>query len=110
MNLSNTWYDRLKFFVQIVLPGLAALYVGLSDWWELPKPAAVAGTVALVATFLGLFLNQSAKGYDGAGDLVVHYDEADGTASLATDLNEDPAKFKDGQNVTFNVKRVDHAA
>lgn len=107
MNLSNAWYDRLKFAVQIGIPGAAALYVGLAQLWDWPYETEVAGSAVVIATFLGIFLNRSAKSYDGAGDLVVHYDETDGTASLSTDLNEDPARFKDGENVTFNVRRVD---
>lgn len=107
MEISNTWYDRLKLLVQVVLPGMAAAYLGLDALWDLPKENEVAGTVAVVATFLGLFLNRAAAKYDGAGDLVVHYDETDNTASLSADLNENPARFKDGTNVVMNIRRVD---
>ena len=107
MDLSNSMYDKGKMLVQVVLPGLAAAYLGLDALWDLPKENEVAGTIAVVATFLGLFLNRQAAKYDGAGDLVVHFDESDGTASLSADLNEDPAQFKDGTNVVMNVHRVD---
>lgn len=104
MNLSNSTYDKLKMLVQVVLPGVAALYVGLAQLWPLPEPTAVAGTIALIATFLGLFLNQSAKSYDGVGDLVVTTDKSDGEVYLSTDLNENPAALKNKTNVVMNIR------
>jgi hypothetical protein len=107
MNLSNEVYDRLKFLVQVVLPGVAALYVGLAAFWPLPEPTAVAGSIALLAVFLGLFLNRSAAKYEGQGDLVITTDMVDGDVSLQLDPNENPAAFKNKKNVTFNVRRQD---
>lgn len=108
MNLSSVWYDRLKLLVQVVLPGLAALYVGLAQFWEnLPEPTAVAGTIALVATFLGLFLNRASANYEGAGDLVIHKDVKDGEVYQSVDWNEHPSELKEGQNVTLNVRTED---
>lgn len=110
MEISNTWYDRLKVLVQVVLPGLAALYVGLAQFWDLPKATEVAGSIALLAVFLGLFLNRSATKYEGAGDLILHKDLKDGQVYLSADWNDHPDKFKDGQNVTMNVRREDIVA
>lgn len=107
MNLSNTLYDRLKFLVQVILPGLAALYVGLAAFWPLPEPTAVAGSIALLAVFLGLFLNRSSAKYEGAGDLVVTTDKADGEVYLQADLNQHPESFKNDKNVTLNIRRQD---
>jgi hypothetical protein len=103
MNLSNALYDKLKFLVQVILPGMGALYVGLAEWWGLPNPTAVAGSIALVATFLGLFLGASARKYGGAGDLVVTTDPEDGEVYLSADLNKHPSAFKNKKNVTLNV-------
>lgn len=107
MNLSNTLYDKLKFLVQVLLPGLAALYLGLTQLydglWDADK---VVGTLALLATFLGLFLTASAKQYDGAGDLLVTTDATDGSVFLHADLNKHPNAFKNKKNVTLNVKHV----
>jgi len=107
MNLSNNLYDKLKFTVQVLLPGLAALYIGIVGIWNpsgWPEPEAVGGTIALVATFLGLFLTASARQYDGAGDLVVTTDATDGQVYLAADLNKHPNAFKNKKNVVLNVK------
>lgn len=107
MNLSNKLYDKLKFTVQVLLPGLAALYLGIVQLWDpanWPDPTKVAGTIALLATFLGLFLTASARQYDGAGDLVVTTDATDGEVYLAADLNKHPNAFKNKKNVVLNVK------
>lgn len=104
MDLSNKVYDKLKFLVQVVLPGLATLYVALGQYWDFPNPEAVVGSVAAIATFLGLFLAASAKQYAGAGDLVVTTDATDGEVYLAADLNKHPNAFKDKKNVILNVK------
>lgn len=107
MNLSNKVYDKLKFLVQVLLPGLAALYVGVVQLWNVdnwPDSTAVAGTIALIATFLGLFLTASARQYEGAGDLVVTTDATDGTMHLSADLNKSPAAFKNKKNVVMNIR------
>lgn len=109
MNLSNALYDKLKFFVQVVDPALAALYIGLSQLWGLPNAEGVAGTIALVGTFLGVFLGVSARQYDGAGDLLVTTDPHDGEVYLSADLNKHPAAFKNKKNVVLNVKHQEVA-
>ena len=107
MNLSNTWYDRLKFIAQIGIPGAATLYVGLAQLWDWSYETEVAGTAVVVSTFLGIFLNRSAKGYEGAGDLVLHRDPKDGEVYQSVDWNDHPAELKNGQNVTLNVRTED---
>lgn len=107
MNLSNKLYDKLKFVVQVLIPGLAALYLGLSqvwtgDFWS--HAVQVTQTAVVIATFLGLFLTASSRQYDGAGDLVVTTDAVDGSVSLAADLNKHPNAFKNKKNVVLNIK------
>lgn len=108
MNLSNKLYDKLKFVVQVLIPGLAALYVGLAQVWNdvsfFDYGTQVTQTAVVLATFLGLFLTASAKQYDGAGDLVVTTDATDGEVYLAADLNKHPNAFKNKKNVVLNVK------
>lgn len=109
MNLSNNLYDKLKFVVQVLVPGIAALYVGLGQVWSdvafFDYGTQVSATAVVVATFLGLFLTASAKQYDGAGDLVLTTDATDGEVYLAADLNKHPNAFKNKKNVVLNVRR-----
>lgn len=111
MNLSNTLYDKLKFLVQVVLPGLATFYVTLGQYWNFPgDPEAVLGTIAALATFLGLFLSASARQYEGAGSLVVQKDATDGEVYLHADLNKHPDAFKNKKNVTLNIVHLGEKA
>lgn len=56
VNLSNKFYDILKFVTLYVLPGLASLYFGLAGIWGLPYPQEVVGTIMAVDAFLGALL------------------------------------------------------
>jgi hypothetical protein len=64
--LPNRIYEGLRWFVQIVLPAFSALYLGLSDLWDLPKPVAVGATAGLVGTFLGTIMRFSKHNYDNS--------------------------------------------
>lgn len=59
MKINPAVYDNLKWLVQVVLPALATLYIGLAEFWGAPKPLEVAGTITLLMTFLGTLLGIS---------------------------------------------------
>lgn len=63
MKLSNRAYDILKEIALVWLPALGALYVGLAKIWGFPFPAEIAGSVALIDTFMGAVLHISSKQY-----------------------------------------------
>lgn len=63
MKLSNKCYDTLKWIALVVLPGLSALYLGLSGIWGLPLGEQISGTIALIDTFLGALLGISSANY-----------------------------------------------
>lgn len=81
--LNNTVYDFAKETATVYLPAIAALYVGLATLWGLPNPTAVAGTIALVITFLGAVLKISTASYNN-GKL----DNPDNTKVATTELGE----------------------
>ncbi len=62
--LSNEMYNALKWIALVLLPGCAALYLGLAALWGLPSPNEVAGTITLVDTFLGVLLGMATKNYN----------------------------------------------
>lgn len=66
--LTNELYNVLKWIALVLLPALAALYLGLAALWGLPHPNEVAGTITLVDTFLGLLLNVATKNYNQSAD------------------------------------------
>lgn len=104
--LSNGAYDKLKHTVAIVLPALAALYIGLAQIWHFPNPDGVAGTVAAVNTFLGVLLGFSTKSYNNsdaryAGEIQVSDSGDKKTYSLV--VNGDPADLQNMDEATFKV-------
>lgn len=60
-------YDVLKWFFSVVLPALAALYVGLSKEWEgvipLPYPEQISATIFLIVAFADAVLGFSSIKY-----------------------------------------------
>ena len=62
--MSNKVYNVLKWIAMIVLPALAALYLGLSNVWGLPYGEEVSTTITLVNTFLGTVLMISTNQYN----------------------------------------------
>lgn len=70
--LSNRTYDRLKTLALVLIPALAAAYVGLAGIWSLPNAQEVSGTAVVLVTFLGALIkigdatyNRSEAKYDG---------------------------------------------
>lgn len=63
MKLTNEWYDRLKWFTQILIPALGTLYFALAKIWGLPYATEIVGTLTAVDTFLGVCLGLSSKNY-----------------------------------------------
>ena len=89
--MSSKTYDLLKWIITVVLPAFGALYVTLASLWGLPAAEAVAGTVAALGTFGGVFLVYKSKAYFAdSGPTDAAYD---GEMVIATDeAGEDPNK------------------
>ncbi len=62
--MSNKTYDVLKWFAQIVLPALAALYAALASIWGFPYGEEIVGTISAVDVFLGALLQVSTNIYN----------------------------------------------
>lgn len=65
--MSNKVYDNLKWIALVVLPALATFYLGLGDYWNLPFPEEIAGTITLIDAFLGTILGISSVNYAKKG-------------------------------------------
>ena len=63
MQFSNKTYDVLKWFAQMLLPGLATLYLGLSEIWGLPYKEQVVATIVTITFFLNFMLGLSSTSY-----------------------------------------------
>lgn len=81
---NGKYYDALKWFFSVVLPALAALYVGLSKEWEgiipIPYPEQISATIFLIVAFADALLGFSSIKYKNLKEeegrqLEVHEDE-----------------------------------
>jgi len=103
--LSDRTYQKLKYAVQFVLPGLGTLYFTLSQIWGFPFGEAVLGTISAVSLFLGVLIGISNYRYVPTGDIVVG--EQDGATTFGFELNKLPEDFMNDRMATFNIRRGD---
>jgi len=106
--LSELWYKRFKWLVQIVIPAFGTLYLSLDKFWNVPNEEAVAGTCLVVATFLGVILGISNRTYvnsDSRFDGEVHITQAPdgGVKTYSLVMNGDPEDIDGKSEVTFKV-------
>ena len=66
MTMTNKTYDILKWFAQIALPALAALYAALASIWGFPYGEEIVGTISAMDVFLGALLQISTNNYNKA--------------------------------------------
>ena len=66
--MSNKTYDVLKWVALVVLPAAATFYLGLGNYWDIPYPEAIAGTITLIDAFLGTVLGISSVQYSKKGE------------------------------------------
>lgn len=72
MKLSNKAFDIIRFLCELLVPGIGALYYGVSQIWGLPFGEEVTATCACVATFLGIFVGINRASYNKGEDDEVH--------------------------------------
>lgn len=65
-SMSKNTYDILYWVVQVALPALGTLYFGLDLIWHLPYPNEIVASIALLDTFMGVFLGISTNQYNKA--------------------------------------------
>lgn len=109
MLLSQPVYDKMKWFVQILLPAFGSFYFGLSDVLELPAALQVVGVCSLLAVFLGTILGISSNQYKKvnepeAGFLQqVGVDPDTGNPDLALTLTKTPQELLNNRTITLKV-------
>ena len=57
--MKDSTFDFLRTLVEIILPALSTAYYGLAEIWapHLPYATEICGTLAVIATFIGAFVN-----------------------------------------------------
>lgn len=106
--LSNTTYDRLKFFALVLLPALGALYFGLGQIWGFPKAEEIVGSITVIDAFLGILLRESNKNYkksDARFDGTIDKTHDEGTTVFSLNLEGDPVEVLEQKDeVLFKVQ------
>ena len=116
--LGDKLYDKVKFVVQIIIPGLATLYAALAGFWSFPHVQEVVGTLTAIALFLGLLLGQSSKNFippvppavegQPVGSLIATTTE-EGKTLYTLALTSDPESFADQDHILFDVRREENS-
>lgn len=91
--LGDKQYALAKQLVQLWIPAISSAYFGLAAIWGLPGADKVVGTLAVIATFLGVTLRISSNQYQASG--LAH----DGTISVTP--------TEDGSTVSLKVAPSD---
>lgn len=102
--LGDEVYAAGKKIVQVVIPAISTMYFALSGIWGLPAPEKVIGTLAAVATFLGVSLHISSSQYDSSGaayDGTIHTVNTD--EGTQVHFNVDPQDLVSKDSVAFKV-------
>lgn len=121
--VSDRFYDAAKFCSLVLFPAIAALYIGLAALWHWPHVKEVAGSIALIDTFLGALIQQKGKQFQRAvtnlrkaeeaerestvldGDLLVS--ESEGPYVALNVPIDHPEGIANKSEVRFKVKPVD---
>lgn len=105
--LSSSAYDKLKHTVAIVLPAVAALYIGLGQVWHFPRIEQVSGSIATINTFLGVLLGLATKSYNNSDAKyagVIQVDDTGVKKNISLVVNGDPEEvLSSSSEVTFKV-------
>jgi hypothetical protein len=105
--LNDALYGKMKFVVQIFLPAFSTLYFTLGTIWGLPAVEQVIGTLAALATFLGVLLGLSSRTYnesDAKFDGVIDIEtNEDGGKVYSLVLNTDPTNLDQKESALFKI-------
>lgn len=97
-------YNILKWFAQVVLPGLATLYFALSTIWGLPYGEQVVGTITALDAFLGALLGISTMQYNKNGkDGTLEVDCSDPSKDIYRLNVNNLTELKNKNSITLNV-------
>lgn len=119
--ISDSTYEFFRNNVELVLPGLAVLYVTVAGVWGLPFGDQVSQTINALALFLGILIKVNRARVEKivtavkqeeavvaaekqVGAIVVHNGPDEGLATLALDVPMEDVKRKD--EIVLRVERV----
>jgi hypothetical protein len=105
--ISNSFYDFLKALVMVVLPGAAALYLGVSTAFDLSWSIFAVVLGLLITVALGIFLLISSRFYVKSdlkydGTMMVSQNET-GEMLYSLELDDSPEILRLKSHICFKV-------
>ena len=105
--ITNGLYDFLKFFLLVIAPSSAAIYLWLSTIFRLPLVPWAVISYLLVTSALGMFLYLSSRSYSHSdlrydGKMLVSQNE-EGELLYSLELNDDPNVLRMKAHISFKV-------
>jgi hypothetical protein len=105
--IHEPWYSRAKRIVQVGFPALSTLYFTLGVIWHFPATEQVIGSLAALATFLGVLLGISSRNYNNSEQrfdgMVVITEKPGGGKLYSLELAGNPEDIDEKKAVTFRV-------
>lgn len=104
MKISNKTYDVLSNTVKLVLPAFGTLYFTLASVWGLPYGDQVVGSLAAIATFLGIALAVLKRGWTAEMDGSIVVDQTDPAKDVySIELNAPLEELTASNSVSLKV-------
>lgn len=109
MKLSQTVYDNLQWVVRVFIPLFITFYVGVDQFFNLPKETEVAGVLGLAAVFLGGLLTKSSSDFKKHNEPHAGYiqqtgvDPDTGIPDLGLTITKLPQELLDKDTITLKV-------
>lgn len=105
--MSEKAYLSVKFFVTLILPAISTFYFTLDKIWGLYEADKVVGTLAALATFLGVLLRLSTNAYKKSdlkydGNIIIK-ETPSGGKLYSLELNGQPSLLDGKKAVSFKV-------
>lgn len=107
VTITNGLYEFLKFFLLVISPSSAAIYLWLSTIFKLPLVPWAVISYLLVTSVLGVFLYVSSRTYSRSdlrydGKMLVTENE-EGELLYSLELNDDPNVLRMKAHISFKV-------
>lgn len=107
--MSSKTYDFFKKLVQVIIPAVSSAYFALAEIWDLPGAEKVTGTLAVLATLIGIVVGISSNTYnklDQAFDGTVEVTTTEeGKKLFSLEVNGNPLEIENMGSVRFKVNK-----